>query len=81
MNTIQHQRTESPALPLLPPERLRLYVDGDWREANDGARFAVHDPADGSVIAEVADASPIDAMDALDAAVAAQDDWARTAAA
>ncbi|MGH3337001.1 MAG: NAD-dependent succinate-semialdehyde dehydrogenase [Nocardioides sp.] len=79
MNTTQHQRTESAALPLLSPERLRLYVDGEWREANDGARFAVHDPADGSVVAEVADGSPLDAMDALDAAVAAQDDWARTA--
>jgi succinate-semialdehyde dehydrogenase / glutarate-semialdehyde dehydrogenase len=78
MNTIQNQRTESAELPLLPPERLRLYVDGEWREANDGARFAVHDPADGSVVAEIADGSPLDAMDALDAAVAAQDDWART---
>jgi succinate-semialdehyde dehydrogenase / glutarate-semialdehyde dehydrogenase len=78
MNTIQHQRTENADLPLLPPERLRLYVDGEWREANDGARFDVHDPADGSVVAQVADGSPLDAMDALDAAVAAQDDWART---
>ena len=78
MNTTQHQRTETDDLPLLPPDRLRLYVDGEWREANDGARFEVHDPADGSVIAEVADGSPLDAMDALDAAVAAQADWART---
>ena len=72
MNTTQHQRTETDDLPLLPPERLRLYIDGEWREANDGARFEVHDPADGSVVAEVADGSPLDAMDALDAAVAAQ---------
>jgi succinate-semialdehyde dehydrogenase / glutarate-semialdehyde dehydrogenase len=78
MNTTQHQRTATDQLPLLPPDRLRLYVDGEWREANDGARFEVHDPADGSVIAEVADGSPLDAMDALDAAVAAQADWART---
>jgi succinate-semialdehyde dehydrogenase / glutarate-semialdehyde dehydrogenase len=78
MNTSQHQRPQNDELPLLPPERLRLYVGGEWREANDGARFDVHDPADGSVIAEVSDGSPLDAMDALDAAVAAQDDWART---
>jgi succinate-semialdehyde dehydrogenase / glutarate-semialdehyde dehydrogenase len=78
MNTTQHQRTASEDLPLLPPDRLRLYVDGEWREANDGARFEVHDPADGSVVAEVADGSPLDAMDALDAAAAAQADWART---
>jgi succinate-semialdehyde dehydrogenase / glutarate-semialdehyde dehydrogenase len=78
MNTIQPQATETDDLPVLPPERLRLYIDGEWREANDGARFEVHDPADGSVVAAVADGSPLDAMDALDAAVAAQDDWART---
>jgi succinate-semialdehyde dehydrogenase/glutarate-semialdehyde dehydrogenase len=78
MNTTQHKRTASADLPLLPPDRLRLYVDGEWREANDGARFEVHDPADGSVVAEVADGSPLDAMDALDAAAAAQADWAQT---
>ncbi|HET8960387.1 NAD-dependent succinate-semialdehyde dehydrogenase [Nocardioides sp.] len=78
MNTSQHQRTEPTDLPLLGAGQLRLYIDGEWREANDGACFDVHDPADGSVVAEVADGSPLDAMDALDAAVAAQHDWART---
>ncbi|HET6665739.1 MAG TPA: NAD-dependent succinate-semialdehyde dehydrogenase, partial [Intrasporangium sp.] len=78
MNTTQHQRPDAADLPLLPPERLRLYIDGEWREANDGSRFEVHDPADGSVVAEVADGSPLDAMDALDAAAAAQADWAKT---
>jgi succinate-semialdehyde dehydrogenase/glutarate-semialdehyde dehydrogenase len=65
-------------LDLLDEKQRNLYIDGTWREANSGDRFAVHDPADGSVITEVADASPDDAMDALDAAVAAQHDWART---
>jgi succinate-semialdehyde dehydrogenase / glutarate-semialdehyde dehydrogenase len=74
MNTTQ----TTADLPLLPPERLRLYIDGEWREANDGARFEVRDPADESVIAEVADGSPLDAMDALDAAVAAQAEWSKT---
>ena len=78
MNTPQHPQTVVDDLPLLSSDRLRLYIDGEWREANDGARFEVHDPADGSVVAEVADGSPDDAMDALDAAVAAQQDWART---
>jgi succinate-semialdehyde dehydrogenase / glutarate-semialdehyde dehydrogenase len=78
MNTTQHQQSGIADLPLLPPDRLRLYIDGEWREANDGARFEVHDPADASVVAEVADGSPDDALDALDAAVGAQDDWART---
>ena len=36
------------------------------------------DPADGSVLTDVADGSVDDAVDALDAAVAAQADWATT---
>ncbi len=64
---------------LLPDEQRNLYIDGTWREAASGKRFDVHDPADGSVITDVADGSDDDAMEALDAAVAAQHDWARTA--
>ena len=66
-------------LDLLDDKQRALYIDGTWREANSGDRFDVHDPADGSVICSVADAAPTDAMDALDAAAAAQHDWARTA--
>jgi len=66
-------------LDLLDDKHRALYIDGTWREANSGDRFDVHDPADGSVICSVADASVTDAMDALDAAAAAQHDWARTA--
>jgi succinate-semialdehyde dehydrogenase/glutarate-semialdehyde dehydrogenase len=65
-------------LDLLDEKQRNLYIDGTWREANSGDRFEVHDPADGSVITEIADGSVDDAMDALDAAVAAQRDWART---
>ncbi len=36
------------------------------------------DPADGSVLCAVADATVADGQRALEAAVAAQDDWART---
>ena len=56
-----------------------LFIAGEWRDANDGRRFTVEDPADGSVLAEVADAGEVDAADALDAAVAAQAGWAATA--
>ena len=56
-----------------------LLIGGKWREASDGARFDVHDPATGSVLTSVADASVADGLAALDAAVAAQEDWARTA--
>jgi succinate-semialdehyde dehydrogenase/glutarate-semialdehyde dehydrogenase len=66
------------ALDLLGPDQRNLLVGGGWREAEQGARLDVIDPADGSVITDVADGTTNDAMDALDAAVAAQDEWAAT---
>ena len=65
-------------LELLGDEHRNLFIGGSWRAAAGGARFDVHDPADGSVITDVADGSADDATAALDAAVAAQADWART---
>ncbi|MEU0556601.1 NAD-dependent succinate-semialdehyde dehydrogenase [Dactylosporangium sp. NPDC006015] len=56
-----------------------LYIDGEWRAAQGGKALAVEDPATGSVIAEVADASVADALDALAAADRAQHAWAATA--
>ena len=66
-------------LDLLGPEMRGLYIGGRWRAAEGDARLDVIDPADGSVLTDVADASIADAVSALDAAVAAQADWARTA--
>ncbi len=63
---------------LLPLEHRGLYIGGSWRTAEDDRRFEVIDPADGSVLTTVADASPAEAVQALDAAVAAQADWAAT---
>jgi succinate-semialdehyde dehydrogenase / glutarate-semialdehyde dehydrogenase len=54
----------------------RLFIGGQWREAAGGATFAVEDPATGEVLTEVADATPKDGLAALDAAVAAQAEWA-----
>lgn len=48
---------------------------GAWRAAAGGRLFPVEDPATGEVLAEVADAAPADAVDALTAAVAAQPAW------
>ncbi|MDN5797000.1 MAG: NAD-dependent succinate-semialdehyde dehydrogenase [Intrasporangium sp.] len=56
-----------------------LLIGGEWRDADGGGKLAVDDPATGAVLAYVADASPGDCRTALDAAVAAQHDWARTA--
>jgi succinate-semialdehyde dehydrogenase/glutarate-semialdehyde dehydrogenase len=56
-----------------------LFIAGQWRESSTGSRFEVHDPADDSVITDVADGDTTDAMAALDAAVSVQAEWAGTA--
>ncbi|GAB2635236.1 NAD-dependent succinate-semialdehyde dehydrogenase [Nocardioides ginkgobilobae] len=63
---------------LLPAEHRRLWVAGEWRDAEGGDTFEVVDPADGQVLTRVADGSVTDAVEALDAAVAAQPEWAAT---
>ena len=55
---------------LLPAEQRRLWVAGEWRDAEGGDTFEVVDPADGQLLARVADGSVTDAVEALDAAVA-----------
>ena len=71
MSTITHS-TEQQVLDDTPKQ---LYIGGQWR---DGARgtLSVEDPATGESLCEIADASPEDAMAALDAAVDAQAAWA-----
>jgi succinate-semialdehyde dehydrogenase / glutarate-semialdehyde dehydrogenase len=56
-----------------------LLIDGAWRDASDGATLAVEDPSSGATLTRVADASVADGKAALEAAVAAQGEWARTA--
>lgn len=53
-----------------------LFINGRWRPSSDGQRFPVEDPATGATLCMVADATPEDGMAALDAAVAAQQQWA-----
>ena len=54
----------------------QLFIAGEWRDAAAGATLPVEDPSTGETLVEVADATPDDAIAALDAAVAAQDEWA-----
>jgi succinate-semialdehyde dehydrogenase/glutarate-semialdehyde dehydrogenase len=65
-------------LDFLPPEQRRLFIGGSWRDAGAGETFDVLDPADGTVLTNVADGTVEDAVDALDAAVEAQPSWAAT---
>ncbi|WNM25194.1 NAD-dependent succinate-semialdehyde dehydrogenase [Demequina capsici] len=55
-----------------------LFIDGAWQPASSGKTFEVCDPSTGEVLTTVADASPEDAVRALDAAAGAQDAWAAT---
>lgn len=57
----------------------QLFVGGAWVDAADGAVMLVDDPATGEILAHVADAGPKDARLAEEAAVQAQQEWARTA--
>ncbi|WP_068265315.1 NAD-dependent succinate-semialdehyde dehydrogenase [Janibacter limosus] len=53
-----------------------LFIGGEWRTT--AATMPVVDPSTGQPLCEIADADPDEAAAALDAAAAAQADWART---
>ncbi|HET7478074.1 MAG TPA: NAD-dependent succinate-semialdehyde dehydrogenase [Rubrobacteraceae bacterium] len=55
----------------------RLFVGGEWRDAAGGGTLPVEDPSTGEALCEVADATPEDAMAALDAASEVQKEWAK----
>jgi len=55
-----------------------LLIGGEWRDATGGGTLPVEDPSTGESLCEVADATPEDAMAALDAACAVQAEWAAT---
>ena len=56
----------------------KLFIGGDWVDPASGKAFAVDDPSTGEMIASIADAGVDDGIRALDAAVAAQAEWAAT---
>ncbi len=57
-----------------------LFIGNTQRESSSGNRFNVHNPADGSILTTVADATPEDGLAALTAAADAQKSWAATPA-
>jgi succinate-semialdehyde dehydrogenase / glutarate-semialdehyde dehydrogenase len=54
----------------------QLLIGGEWRDATGAGTLSVEDPSTGESLCEVADATPYDARAALDAACAAQAEWA-----
>jgi succinate-semialdehyde dehydrogenase/glutarate-semialdehyde dehydrogenase len=60
----------------MPIQFHQLYVNGEWRDAADGATLEVYNPATGDLLARVASAGIEDGFAALDAAECAFEDWA-----
>jgi succinate-semialdehyde dehydrogenase / glutarate-semialdehyde dehydrogenase len=68
--------TESDLLAKVPTQ---LFIGGEWVASTSGRSIDVTDPATGSVLSTIADASVADGAAAMDAAAAAQKQWAATA--
>ncbi|UGT64473.1 NAD-dependent succinate-semialdehyde dehydrogenase [Nocardia asteroides] len=68
---------EKEALEVLQSVPTSLWIGGP-ADPVEGGTFAVHNPATGETLLEIADAGPRDAVEALDAAVAVQAEWAAT---
>jgi len=63
---------------MLSELRTDLWIGGRWREASDGARFDVQNPATERTLASVASATPDDCIAAVAAAQDALAGWAAT---
>ena len=59
--------------------RTDLYLGGEWTPAASGRTVVVEDPSTGETLAEVADGSPDEALQALGIAAEHQSGWAATA--
>jgi succinate-semialdehyde dehydrogenase/glutarate-semialdehyde dehydrogenase len=75
--TADRRSREQTVLDAVPKQ---LYIGGRWRDGAGGETVAVEDPSTGETIAEVADATKQDALDALGAAHEAwTGDWRESA--
>ncbi len=57
-----------------------MFINGEWIQAEDNRVFSVTDPADGSVIAQVADGGVKEVDMAIDAAFKSFETWSKTTA-
>jgi succinate-semialdehyde dehydrogenase/glutarate-semialdehyde dehydrogenase len=72
MSTTRGADAEQAVLAAVPKQ---LFIGGAWRDGREAGTVAVEDPATGATIAEVADATEQDALDALAAAHEAFASW------
>jgi succinate-semialdehyde dehydrogenase/glutarate-semialdehyde dehydrogenase len=57
-------------------EHVKMWIGGDWVDAEGGATFDASSPATGAVIASVPEGTRADAQRAIEAAIAAAPGWA-----
>ena len=59
-------------------DNYKLYINGEWREAADGATIKTYNPSNGELLAEIADATNSDVDEAIAAAREAFKTWGKT---
>lgn len=59
-------------------EQYQLYINGEWRDASDGATIDSYNPSNGQFLTKIADASSQDIDDAVVAAQEAFKTWGKT---
>ncbi|WP_423237302.1 aldehyde dehydrogenase family protein [Clostridium puniceum] len=59
-------------------EKYKLFINGEWKDASDGATIKSYNPATGELLAEIADATEKDVDDAVNAATKAFATWGKT---
>ncbi len=60
--------------------RTQAYINGEWVDADDGSTFPVYNPANGELVAEVANLGAAETRRAIEAAEAARHAWAARSA-
>ena len=58
--------------------KYQLYINGEWKDASDGATIKSYNPANGELLAEIADASNSDVDEAIASAREAFKTWGKT---
>lgn len=58
--------------------KYQLYINGEWKDASDGATIKTYNPANGEFLAEIADATNNDVDEAILAAKEAFKTWGKT---
>lgn len=75
---IKSKKTKNMEVDMELLKKYQLYINGEWKDASDGATIKSYNPANGEFLAEVADASKEDVDEAVNAARKAFKTWKLT---